>query len=355
LALQSGNPASRQRRPRRTKPDAEIVLVCNPRAGGRWKELAKILDAEEATYTRRIVTDSVEDIGSALEDVGRDAKLVCIYGGDGTIQRVLDRLTPGKEQNVHLALLGGGTMNVTSRWCGFSKNPAKNFRYIVRAFRSGDLLLREVPLLEVRAGDESHRGFTFGIGPIVRLLDAYERGQKGKSQAVWMGAKAISAIWTKRPAVVGELLQEMVAEIELDGEVLPYSAFSAVFANVTGQINPGVEPFAEARARDKFLCAAYAVSPREVTVVLPFLMRGWLPVDVGAMLKRAPEWSTDPRYVNRQASRLRVKTEEPIYTVDGEILRNFSGELSVELGPLLKLATGPGAVLRMAADAVRPR
>ncbi len=345
----------RARRARRIKPDAEIVLICNPRAGGRWTELAGILDSEEARFTRRIVTDSVEDIASALEELGRDAKLVCIYGGDGTIQRVLDRLTPGKEENIHLALLGGGTMNVTSRWCGFSKNPAKNFRYVVRAFRSGDLLLREVPLLEVQAGNELHRGFTFGMGPIVRLLDAYERGNKGKSQAVWMGAKAISAVWTKRPAVVGELLQEMAAEIEIDGEVLPYPTYSALFANVTGQINPGVEPFAAPRARDRFLCAAYAVSPREVTVVLPFLMRGWLPVDVGAMLKKAPEWSTDPRYVNRTASRLRVKSDEPIYTIDGEILKNDSGNIQLQLGPLLKLAAGPGAVLRLAADAVRPR
>jgi hypothetical protein len=49
-----------QRRKRKHKADAEIVLICNPRAGGRWKELAGILDSEEAAFTRRIVTDSVE-------------------------------------------------------------------------------------------------------------------------------------------------------------------------------------------------------------------------------------------------------------------------------------------------------
>src|SRR5690349_23893222 len=43
---------------------AQIVLLCNPRAGGRWKALAGILDSEEARHVRRIVTDSVEDIRS---------------------------------------------------------------------------------------------------------------------------------------------------------------------------------------------------------------------------------------------------------------------------------------------------
>ena len=61
------------------------MLLCNPSAGGRWRELADILDSDEARYARRILTDSIEDIGPALADLGRSTHLVCIYGGDGTI------------------------------------------------------------------------------------------------------------------------------------------------------------------------------------------------------------------------------------------------------------------------------
>ena len=32
------------KRPRKVKREAEVVLICNPRAGGRWKALAGILD-----------------------------------------------------------------------------------------------------------------------------------------------------------------------------------------------------------------------------------------------------------------------------------------------------------------------
>ena len=52
------------KRPRKVKQEAEVVLICNPRAGGRWKALAGILDSEEARHVRRIVTDSVEDIAT---------------------------------------------------------------------------------------------------------------------------------------------------------------------------------------------------------------------------------------------------------------------------------------------------
>ena len=346
------------KRQRRFKSEAEIVLICNPRAGGRWKELANILDSEEARYARRIVTDSVEDIAMALDDLGNDAKLLCVYGGDGTIQRVLDRLTPDTEETIQLALLGGGTMNVTSKWLGFSNNPGRNFRYVVKAYRSGELLLRETPVLEIETGAEFHRGFTFGMGPIVRLLDAYENGRKGKIGAIGTAAGAIAAVWLRRPAKYQQLLEQMDAEISLDGERLPYDQFSALFANVTGQINPGVEPFAGERTRDSFHCAAYAVGARELTLALPMLVRGWLPkdVDFSGWIERSgrlPKITSDARYVNRAASQLRITSKERLYTVDGEILVTDTGSVSVGLGPMLRLVAGPGSPWRLATAAVK--
>lgn len=346
-----------KRRPKH-KPEAEIILLCNPRAGGRWKELAQILDSEEAQHVRRIVTDSVEDIAPALGNIGRDAKLICVYGGDGTIQRVLDRLDPDAE-DVSLALLGGGTMNVTSRWCGFARSPAQNFRAVVRAYVSHNLLLKELPLLEATRGDRTFRGFTFGMGPIVRVLAAYENGKKGKAAAVAMGAQTAVAAILGRPSRYAELLHPMEAEVLLDGEPVPYRDLCAVFANVTGQINPGVAPFVEARTRDSFHCAAYAVTPRELAFALPMLIRGWLPMDArvitrpgrlfnrnGANGHRTVPWPTDPRYINKTASVLEIKTSERLYTIDGEVIEGDSPDVRVTLGPTVKLAVSPAAAVR---------
>lgn len=351
------------RRRRRIKPDADIILICNPRAGGRWKALANILDSEEAQHTRRIVTDSVEDIASAVGHLGHEAKLLCIYGGDGTIQRVLDRLQEEDISGIQLALLGGGTMNVTSRWLGFGRSPGENFRYVIKNYRSGDLLFKDVPLLTVKAGDDVYHGFTFGMGPIVRLLDAFERGKKGKLPALSLAMKAGAAAWTKRGSY-RELLELLKAEVILDGATLPHSEFAAVFANTTGQINPGVVPFVDERSRDGFLCAAYAVSAREFVLAMPFLIRGWLPLDIAAfvaptsLLKgvtKPSDLPTDPRYINRTADHMVVNTKEPIYTIDGEIIHSRSETIQVDLGPELRLAVGPQAALSQAWSMAKQR
>ena len=349
---------------RQVKRESEIVLLCNPRAGGRWKELARIFDSEEAQHVRRIVTDSVDDIAPAVQGLGEDARLICMYGGDGTIQRILDHMFAhgNLNEDTVLALLGGGTMNVTSRWLGFGSSPGNNFRFVVNSFRSGDLLLKQVPLMQVRVGDNLHHGFTFGIGPIVRILDAYERGKKGKPAAIKLGAQCVAGAFFGIGSSQA-MFEQMEAKVTLDDEVLPYGKFATIFSNVTGQINPGVEPFTSDRTRDSFHSAVYAVSAREFAMNLPFIMRGLLPVDVSGMLKK---WSkgrisepldTDARYVNRPAKRLLIETDEPIYTVDGEILQKPDGPIEVTIGPTLQLAVGPqaslGQTLKAAKSALR--
>lgn len=359
------------KRKRINKPDAEIILLCNPRAGGRWRELAEILDSEEARFVRRIVTDSVEDIAPALSGLGHEAKLLCIYGGDGTIQRIIDRMAPHGRDDIQLALLGGGTMNVTAHWCGLTGTPAQNFRSVVQDYRSGDLLLKEVPLLEVSHDDEVHRGFTVGMGPIVRILDAYERGRKGKAAALSIALKSVAAAWVGRPVSIDKLIAPMDGEVRLNDELLPYDRFSAVFGNVTGQINLGVEPFVDVRNRDEFYCAAYAVKPRDLALNLPLLIRGWLPIDrasllkPAAIIKRLAEASpdrlslpTNPRYINRPVNKLEIRSKESLYTVDGEIFASGDTPVTVKLGPSIRLAVsrtaGLASMVRMAVSKATP-
>jgi len=335
---------------------SEVVLLCNPRAGGRWKELATILDSEEARHVRRIVTDSVEDVAPALEAIGREAKLLCIYGGDGTIQQILDRLPDDRGEELHLALIGGGTMNVTSRWCGFHDRPADHFRYVVNGYRTGNLLLREVPLIAVRRGRHHRRGFTFGMGPMVRVLDAFERGNKSKRSAVGLGLRSAVGAWMPMATGTRAMLEEMEASIEVDGERLPYDRFSALFANTTGQINPGIVPFVEQRTRDSFYLAAYAAPSREVALALPILARGLLPRDTGSLLQRLSPFDrnhqdrsplkSDPRYVNRTAGNLVIETDEALLTVDGELITSDAPRIEVDLGLRLRLAVSPTAALR---------
>ena len=364
-----GGPAARKPKTPPKSRERDIILLCNPRAGGRWRELADILDSDEARYVRRILTDSIQDIGPALADLGRSTHLVCIYGGDGTIYRILDRMCRGAmPDDLQMAFIGGGTMNVSATWCGMSKRPGRNFRDVVRAYRTGGLLMREAPLLEVRQGDQVHWGFIFGIGPIIRILNEYEKGPKGKAAALALLAKSISAIASKRPASFQPILKELEAEITMDGERLPYDQFSAVFCNIHGRLNPGVTPFVKPRARDTFYCGAYAVQRREFALMMPFLIRGRLPMDPKSLLKPVSTWKqialsylgkgsfpVDPRYVNDTAQSFVVDApDEKVYTIDGEIIPSNGEPITVKLGPKLKLAVSStvalGSTMRLAAD-----
>jgi hypothetical protein len=193
------------------------------------------------------------------------------------------------------------------------------------------------------------------MGPVVRILDAYERGRKGKAAAIATGIGSVAAAWTGFPRSLKPLTESTPAEVKLDGEALPDRRFSALFANVTGMINPGVSPFAEERRRDSFYCAAYSVDARELTMALPMLVRGWLPVSPRLSWKLPTPWRTaaqdrdhgdapriplaaDPRYVNRIVKEFEISTEESLYTVDGELFESTDSITQVQLGPTLKLA-----------------
>jgi hypothetical protein len=339
------------------KESDDIVLICNPSAGGRWKQLAGILDSAEAQQVRRIVTDSIDDIRPALASLSKRVHLVCIYGGDGTIQKILsDTFRTLQDTNPIVCLVGGGTMNVCATWCGWDRSPEKNFRRVVREYLADKLVTREVPLLEIRQGERLEYGFTFGMGSVIRILDEYDRGKKGKVAALKVAVKSIVAIWSKIPANFQPLLEQMTAEIIVDGERLPYSHFSAVFCNITGRVVRLVHPFTQDRQRETFYMLAYSVNARELSMLLPFLVRGGLPIDPRALIKPVSGWKQiglsyfgrgslqhDPRYVNRTAREFEVRSSERVFTIDGEILQSTGEPITVRLGPTVRLAVSPQA------------
>jgi diacylglycerol kinase family enzyme len=337
------------------KEHDDIVLICNPSAGGRWKQLAGILDSAEAQRVRRVVTDSIDDIGPALSSLSKRVKLVCVYGGDGTIQKILNEIfrTLGDGQQPPVALVGGGTMNVTSRWCGWTGSPERNFRRVVQHYLTDKLVTREVPLLDVRQGERRELGFTFGVGTVIRILHEYEKGKKSKLGALILAAKSVTAAWGKFPADYLPVLEQMVAEVKLDGETLPYNRFAGAFCNITGNVVRLVAPFQQERERETFYVLAYAINARELGTLLPLIIRGFIPIDPKTLIKPVSSLThvgltyfgkgslpLDPRYINRTASLFELKTDEKVFTVDGEILESSGEPFRVSIGPTLRLAIG---------------
>ena len=333
-----------------------VVLLCNPRAGGRWRVLSDVLDSEEARLVRRIVTDDIDDIREAIFGLGQRVDLICVYGGDGTIFRVINELLRTSDRPTpRLAFLGGGTMNVTSAWCGMRSSPGENFRRVMRAYTADRLLIRSVPVLAVTQSAQTTYGFTFGIGPLVRILERFESGDKSKINALRLGLKTVAQAIGGAHGPNQSMLEELNATITVDGRELPYDRFSAVFANTTGIINPFVQPFVAERSPESFHFLAYAVSSREFALMAPLLARARLPIDPRSLLNPVSMWrqamlsvfgrgqlTSDPRYVNQAAATLVLETNEPTYTIDGEVLASTGRSFAVGAGPSLNLVVKGG-------------
>ncbi len=329
----------------------DVALLCNPRAGKRWRVLTDLLDSDAARQARRIVTDDIEDVEDSIRDLGRRVRLLCIYGGDGTIFRVVNALLrDGTSPLPRLALIGGGTMNVTARQCGMRHSPRENLRDVIRAYRSDRLLWQEVPVVAVTQGARTQYGFTFGLGPLVRILERFEAGKKSRLRALLLGVRSIASALTNLPADARAILSPVEAQITADGQKLPHRRWAAIFANVTGSINPFVEPFTKERTQETFHFHAYAVSLRELALALPMLARAHLPIDTKALWHPAELWRrallafqggelpTDPRYVNDPARHVTLETAEPHFTIDGEIFPSTDSRFELRLGPSLQLA-----------------
>jgi len=340
---------------RQPQHDSDVVLICNPKAGGRWKALSDILDSDEAKPVRRIVTDSIDDIAPAIDSIDEKTRLLCIYGGDGTIYRILNRLVSrNTSRQPRIALIGGGTMNVTARSCGLSRNPVKNFKEVMRAYQSGSLITKDMPLLSIKHGKTTRVGFTFAMGPIVRILDTYEKTEKGKIRAVKYVVNTLTTLWSQIPNRLSPLLGELRGQITVDGSILPYNEYSALFCNVTGKLNPGVDPFVKTRGQDSFYYLAYSAKQKEISLLAPFLMRGKRPIDTKPLLQPLSVWKKlattlvgqdsfpiDPRYINSVCKTLSVTAEESIYTIDGEIIDCAPGEqIDISLGNTIQLTVG---------------
>ena len=210
---------------------------------------------------------------------------------------------------------------------------------------------------------------TDAFGDALLCFESYRDGKHPEGKQAPRSLARYCSRWAVTRAMMRYLPASGARQTIVDGVPVPYSRFVAVFCNVTGSLNLGVQPFVKARSRDDFYYAAFATTPKEFIALLPFLIRGRLPMDPKSLLKPISTWGrlamamvgketfpTDPRYVNSTAKRFEIRCSESLYTVDGEILQSDGSPITVTLGTVLKLVVNStvdlGATLRLAASVV---
>ena len=204
------------------------VLIENPKAGRSSPGSLRVAErALEATFDLELVTTNARGHAAALarEAVEAGAKTVIAFGGDGTVNEVLNGLLSGSEStNVTLGVLPGGTTNVLARNLGFPNDLVEATARLIEIVERGEP--RRLPVGRIVAdGEHGHlaRDFAFAAGlvfdaEIVRRVNASRRG-RGDGVFVWNGLRTYSKLSKQQR---GDLLIETA-----DG---PVEAFWACIA-----------------------------------------------------------------------------------------------------------------------------
>lgn len=190
---------------------SHAVLIENPKAGRSSPGALKVAErALAATFELELVTTNARGHAAALarEAVAAGAKTVIAFGGDGTVNEVINGLLDGGEStNVTLAVLPGGTTNVLARNLGFPNDLVEATARLIEVVERGEP--RRLPVGRITAESEHgrlSRDFAFAAGlvfdaAIVRRVNQSKRG-RGDGVFIWHGLRTYSQLRSlERPGI----------------------------------------------------------------------------------------------------------------------------------------------------------
>ena len=189
------------------------VLIENPKAGRASGASLRVAErALEATFELERVTTEARGHAAALakDAVEAGAKTVVVFGGDGTVNEVINGLLDGTDHtDVTLAVLPGGTTNVLARNLGFPNDLVEATAKLIEIVERGES--KRLPIGRITADSEHgrlSRDFTFAAGlvfdaEIVRRVNNSRRG-RGDGVFIWHGLRTYNQLSKQRADLVIE-------------------------------------------------------------------------------------------------------------------------------------------------------
>jgi diacylglycerol kinase family enzyme len=179
------------------------VLIENPLAGSVTPASLRVAErALEATFELELVQTNARGHASALarEAVESGAKTIIAFGGDGTVNEVLNGMLGGRySTEVVLAVLPGGTTNVLARNLGFPNDLVEATARLIQLVERGQPLPHTVGRLTAD-GEHGHlrRDFAFAAGlvfdaEIVHRVNASKRS-RSDARFVYHGLRTFSKL-----------------------------------------------------------------------------------------------------------------------------------------------------------------
>ncbi|MBI4517258.1 MAG: hypothetical protein HY699_15740 [Deltaproteobacteria bacterium] len=310
---------------------AGVGVVVNPhaagnRAAGKRAERFRKIVGDDGWV---LVTPEVAALAeTAAELRARGIDILAVCGGDGSYLRTLSAVIReyGKAPLPLFLPLRAGTMNTMIRSLGGRwRRPERMLAHVMADYRHGRTHeLTERHVLQV-AGE--HFGFMFGAGPIVNFLRAYYAGtRRGPAKAAWLIFQlSLSALLGT--SFVRGVFQPVAADVDCDGERVPFRRFNIIYASTLADIGLGFKPtYLATRKRGFFHLLAGPFEPLEI------LRRLW-------RIRRGFPTESAQLYDNL-AERVVIEFAGPTYyMIDGDILGPVA-ELTIASGPRLRMIRG---------------
>jgi hypothetical protein len=283
-----------------------------------------------------IETETMEEIDGAIERMISDGeRLICLNGGDGTVQRALSRMMNNFGEDAQkipvLFPLRGGTMNLLADHLKIKGTTPDLLRQAVALARSdGELPYVEVPTLRVvrrMAGvTEREYGFFFGNGALYRFHRIYYRETRGGPlAAAGLFAKCVFGGATRRTHY-RDVFGLTPARVLIDDFEMPASQFTVVLAMIFKVVVLTFDAFRDVGPGDFYVLA---------TSVPIFGLAGKLPKLLWA--KGAEPPYPEEEFFNRKASRLFLECSEG-YSLDGEVFElDDPYTITIDLGPKVRI------------------
>jgi len=208
------------------------VLIENPLAGKNTPGSIRVAErALEATFELERVTTNARGHAASLarEAVDAGAKTVIAYGGDGTVNEVINGLLTGTDSSpVTLAVLPGGTTNVLARSLGFENDLVEATAQLISIVERGEPRPLTVGRINAEA-DHGHvqRDFAFAAG-VVLDAEVVRRVEGERRRPRWNDAVFVYHGFRS----FGELRREGTPHLHIDTPDGTQDAYWACIATV---------------------------------------------------------------------------------------------------------------------------
>ncbi|MBN2026715.1 MAG: hypothetical protein JW854_08170 [Actinobacteria bacterium] len=282
-----------------------------------------------------VETETMEEIDGAIERIlSHGERLICLNGGDGTVQRAVTHMVnkygEGAESIPILFPLRGGTMNLLADHLKIKGTAPELLRAAMDATRGlNEPPCVEVPTLrvtrEMGGVTEKEYGFLYGNGALYRFHRVYYRETNGGPiAAAGLFAKCAFGGATKRTRYK-DVFGLTPARVTIDDFEVPSDMFTIVLAVTFKVVVITFDAFRDEGEGDFYVLA---------TSVPIFKMARKLPRLLWA--KGAEPPYPKEEFFNQRASRVAMECREG-YSLDGEIFElQEPYHLNIETGPTIR-------------------